>query len=72
MNAWEYVNGAGAVIPCAWCQQEQGVKPQAGESHGICQRHAKAMLATIGTRVARDAEGVASLRREAQPAEVLA
>lgn len=27
-------------IPCAWCISERGEKPQPGDSHGICQRHA--------------------------------
>lgn len=30
--------------PCAWCQKEQEISPQPGESHGICQNHMRGEL----------------------------
>lgn len=30
---------------CAWCLAERGEAPQAGESHGVCERHAAALVA---------------------------
>lgn len=29
--------------PCAWCQREAGFAPKADESHGICERHRRAL-----------------------------
>lgn len=26
---------------CAWCQKESGEEPKPGQSHGICEYHAK-------------------------------
>ncbi len=70
MKSWQFINGAGQVVPCAWCQRDQGVEPQAGEaSHGICPAHAKAALAGIGVLIARDAEGMAQARMACQTAQ---
>jgi hypothetical protein len=43
---------------CAWCarEQNQAVKPET--SHGICERHATAMLAELGVRLVRDRDNV--------------
>jgi hypothetical protein len=30
---------------CSWCQREQAIKAQPNESHGICQRHYREMMA---------------------------
>jgi len=30
---------------CAWCQQEQGVAPVKGQSHGICEVHLASFMA---------------------------
>ena len=32
---------------CAWCLQEQGIRPTEGDSHGICQRHYDELMAEI-------------------------
>lgn len=36
-----------AATVCAWCDQEAGVKRAPGTSHGICPRHARAMLRQV-------------------------
>lgn len=51
-------------IICAWCDQEQGVIRPPGTSHGICARHTSALLAQVGLRIARDAEGTAKAVRD--------
>ena len=34
----------GTGLPCAWCLAEQGIAPR-NESHGICPRHRRELLA---------------------------
>ena len=66
MKPWEYLNPDGKTVPCAWCQQEQGVAPQPGESHGICQKHFLEELAKLpGPSVAAPAAFLARHRVEA-------
>jgi hypothetical protein len=43
-----YVRRDGTVGICSWCQQERGVRPRRGESHGICLRHKREVLGQIG------------------------
>lgn len=59
MRSFEFVNRRGEVRPCAWCQREQGVPPANGETHGICPRHTREVLAQVGMGLQRDAAGVA-------------
>ena len=32
---------------CSWCLEEQGIKPDPNDSHGVCQRHKKVLMADI-------------------------
>ncbi len=32
---------------CAWCLDEWRIAPKPGESHGICERHAQILTATV-------------------------
>lgn len=32
---------------CSWCLEEQGIKPNPNDSHGVCQRHKKVLMADI-------------------------
>jgi hypothetical protein len=64
MKPWEYRKRDGTTGLCAWCMDAQGVPRRAGESHGVCPDHAKAMLAQIGLRVQRDDYNTGTLCRE--------
>ena len=63
MNPWEYRKRDGTLGLCAWCLGEHGQSRNAQDSHGVCPGHAQAMLASIGLRVARDAEGTGTICR---------
>lgn len=52
LKPWQFSKPNGLVGICSWCQAELNVKPQPGESHGICPRHHAAVLATIPGRMA--------------------
>jgi hypothetical protein len=64
MKPWEYRKRDGTTGLCAWCMDAQGVPRRAGESHGVCPDHARAMLAQIGLRVQRDDYNTGTLCRE--------
>lgn len=49
---------------CSWCQVEQNIAPQPGESHGICARHRAAVLAEYGVN---DAIEVARTFKDLRP-----
>ena len=69
VKAWEFINSAGRVVPCAWCQGELGVTPTRVESHGICPRHQAEFLTGLsgvrGTALGR-LGGVESVDMERQ------
>jgi hypothetical protein len=44
LKPWEYINTAGGVSICRWCQAELGVVPSMNESHGICREHLQRQL----------------------------
>lgn len=46
---------------CAWCGVELGTRPGPASSvtHGVCQRCAQNVLASLGIRLERDRHGVA-------------
>jgi len=50
---------------CAWCERESGRRATGVVSHGICRRHATALLGELGVKMQRDGNGVA------QPVEVV-
>lgn len=57
LKPWEYINRDGKAVPCAWCQRDQGIMPRAGESHGICTMHQRAVLAEAGIGLVRGDDG---------------
>lgn len=42
---WQFLHHDGSIGVCAWCQEEQGVEPLAGQSHGICPPHRDIQIA---------------------------
>lgn len=47
LKGWEFLKPDGSIGICSWCQREQGVSPQAGESHGICPEHFRAQMQRV-------------------------
>lgn len=33
-----------SVRPCSWCLAEKGIRPMAGDSHGMCNGHFKVAM----------------------------
>jgi hypothetical protein len=64
LPAWQFIRPDGSIGICAWCQADQGVKPEPHQSHGICPQHKEKMLA--------DARAIqsAAAAREALPTTV--
>jgi len=48
-QTWEYhvPKPEPLTFVCAWCQSEQKIKPEPGQSHGICKMHYHQMLAQL-------------------------
>ena len=47
LQPWQWLKRDGNIGICAWCQKEQGVKPNPAESHGICPKHDAAVRAEL-------------------------